>query len=111
MGREERLEEIREHMEKNMKHLMMGQEDQCIRADIWQIKGYCSTDCGEENDEKEGDTMQKAGGQYDSLAAGDGADEDEEYYDYYDEEEDDGAENVPDLMVVGTGISSTTQLI
>ena len=48
-------------MEKNMKHLMMGQEDQCIRADIWQIKGYCSTDCGEENDEKEGNTMQKAG--------------------------------------------------
>ena len=46
------------------------------------------------------------------MAAGDGADEEgEDYYEYYDEEED-GAEgegeNVPDLMVVGTGISGTT---
>ena len=45
------MEEIREHMETNMKHMMLGNEAECERADIWQIKGYCSTDCGEENDD------------------------------------------------------------
>lgn len=53
MSREERLEMIREHMETNMKYLMMGQDEKVERGDVWQIKGYCSTDCGEENDEKD----------------------------------------------------------
>ena len=51
--REVRLEEIREHMETNMKHMMLGNEGECERADVWQIKGYCSTDCGEENDDRD----------------------------------------------------------
>ena len=41
--------------------------------------------------------------------AGEGDEEEEEYYEYYDEEEDaDGEESkeIPDLMVVGTGIAS-----
>ena len=86
-------------METNMKHLMMGNEDKVERADIWQIKGYCSTDCGEENDERE----EKDGKKQPEAEA---EEDDEEYYDYYDEEEEGEGAEAPDLMVVGTGISA-----
>ena len=103
MGRETQLEKIREHMENNMKHLMMGQDEKVERADVWQIKGYCSTDCGEENEEKDDNKANQGGGV---------GDEDEEYYDYYDEEEGEGEGGAdaapPDLIVVGTGISTAS---
>ena len=74
---------------------------------MWQIKGYCSTDCGEENDDKDEEKAREAKARASAAAAiANAGDEDEEYYDYYDEEEE-GAEGqeVPDLMVVGTGIA------
>ena len=66
-----------------MKHLLMDNEDKIERGQIWQQKGYYSTDCGEENDERE---ERKKG-----KEAGAGAEEEEdsdEYY-YYDEEDED----------------------
>ena len=88
-------------METNMKHFMMGNEDKVERADIWQIKGYCSTDCGEENDEQD-----EKDGKKQPEAEEEG---DEEYYEYYDEEEEGEGAEAPDLMVVGTGITAGAQ--
>ena len=67
-----------------MKHLILGNAEQVVKAEVWQHCGYTSTDCGEENDD-----------QYDSKALQNSntvAGEDEEEYEYYDEEDEDGQE-------------------
>ena len=74
-------------MDSNMKHLIMGNEAKVERGEIWQQKGYCSTDCGEENDEKTDKKKSKE-------AKAEAGDEDDEEYYYYDEEDDDEAEEV-----------------
>ena len=87
-------------MENNMKNRLLGHETLIERGEIWQQKGYCSTDCGEDNDDNAAD--KKAAGGDSGVpqlvaadATGDGGDEDEEY-EYYDEEEDEAEESKAD---------------
>ena len=99
MPRERKVEEIREHMERNMKHMILGNEDQLDRPEIWQVRGYYSTDCGEENDETE-DKKKKKPEEEDDY-------EDDEYY-YYDEEDEDAKEDEEAKTAAATEDPSTS---
>ena len=78
--REEIIDDIKSNMEHNLKCLVLGTEDKIVHGDIWQQRGYCSTDCAEENDDE--DPGKK-------KTAAEAAAEEDEYDEYYDEEEED----------------------
>jgi len=87
-----------------MKHLLMDSEDKIERGQIWQQKGYYSTDCGEENDEREERKKGKEAG--DAAGGEEEDDDDEDEYYYYDEEDEDeetkkeGAAEIDPLKVI-----------
>lgn len=85
--REQIVSQIREHMETNMKHMILGNDELVKTPEVWQQYDYYSTDCMEENEDHEDKKKNKKAEEEEDDY------EDDEYY-YYDEE--DGDEETKD---------------
>ena len=77
------IEKIRHKMELNMKYMLFGMKDKIDKPNIWQQEGFESSDCGEDNDDKEQAAAEKEQDEEDQY---------EEDFEYYDEEAEDEQE-------------------